>query len=169
VWTSTVSLRPAVRTAGSEQRDGYDGPMPDARSLVHVAADPVSVDEALRAVADPAAGGTCVFVGTVRDHSAGGTPVTELTYEAWDELARERLGEIAAAMHERWKICRVALLHATGALAIGEPSVVVAVSAPHRAEAFEAARYGIEELKRDVPIWKKEAFATGEADWVMGA
>ena len=95
--------------------------------------------------------------------------MTDLTYEAWDELATERLAEIASAMHERWAICRVALLHATGTLAIGQPSVVVAVSAPHRAEAFEAARFGIEELKRDVPIWKKEALTTGEADWVMGA
>jgi molybdopterin synthase catalytic subunit len=139
------------------------------RTLVRVTSEPVSIDEALRAVADPAAGGTCLFVGTVRDHSSDGASVTELTYEAWDELATERLEEIAAQMHARWSIRRVALLHATGALAIGQPSVVVAASAPHRAEAFEAARYGIEELKRDVPIWKKEAFTTGEADWVMGA
>ena len=76
---------------------------------------------------------------------------------------------VAATIHERWSVCRVALLHATGQLAIGQVSVVVAVSAPHRAEAFEACRFGIEELKRDVPIWKKEALATGEADWVMGA
>jgi len=141
----------------------------DDRTLVRVAPHPASVDEALAAVADPAAGGTCVFVGTVRDHSSEGDAVTDLTYEAWDELATERLAEIASAMHERWAICRVALLHATGTLAIGQPSVVVAVSAPHRAEAFEAARFGIEELKRDVPIWKKEALTTGEADWVMGA
>ncbi len=139
------------------------------RTLVRVAAQPASVDEALAAVADPGAGGTCVFVGTVRDHSSDGAGVSDLTYEAWDELATERLGEIAAEMLERWTICRVALLHATGTLAIGQPSVVVAVSAPHRAEAFEAARHGIEELKRDVPIWKKEALTTGEADWVMGA
>jgi molybdopterin synthase catalytic subunit len=141
----------------------------DDHTLVRVAAQPASVDEALAAVADPAAGGTCVFVGTVRDRSSDGAGVTDLTYEAWDELATERLGEIAAEMHARWAICRVALLHATGTLAIGQPSVVVAASAPHRAEAFEAARFGIEELKRDVPIWKKEALTTGEADWVMGA
>jgi molybdopterin synthase catalytic subunit len=139
------------------------------RTLVRVAPEPASVDDALAAVADPAAGGTCVFVGTVRDHSAGGAEVTDLTYEAWDELAVGRLEEIAEEMHRRWTIRRVALLHATGTLAIGQPSVVVAVSAPHRAEAFEAARYGIEELKRDVPIWKKEALTTGDADWVMGA
>ena len=136
---------------------------------MRVTDQPPSVDEALAAVADPAAGGTCVFIGTVRDHSAAGPTVTDLTYEAWDELAGERLDEIAAAIHERWTVCAVAVLHATGTLAVGQVSVVVAVSAPHRAEAFEAARFGIEELKRDVPIWKKEALTTGDADWVMGA
>jgi molybdopterin synthase catalytic subunit len=143
--------------------------MPADRTLVRISAEPASVDEALAAVADPAAGGTCVFIGTVRGRSTAGDEVTELTYEAWDELAADRLTEIADEMHRRWDIRRVALLHATGTLAIGQSSVVVAVSAPHRAAAFDAARYGIEELKRDVPIWKKEALTTGEADWVMGA
>jgi molybdopterin synthase catalytic subunit len=139
------------------------------RTLVRIAPTPPSVDQALAGVADPAAGGTCVFVGTVREHSAAGDDVTELTYEAWDELATERLEEIASQIHDRWTVCAVALLHGTGTLAVGQISVVVAVSAPHRAEAFEAARFGIEELKRDVPIWKKEALSTGDADWVMGA
>ncbi len=139
------------------------------RTFVRISEDRPSVDVALAAVADPAAGGTCVFVGTVRDHSGAGDAVERLAYEAWNELAEHRLAEIAATILERWRVCRVALLHATGDLAIGEVSVVVAVSAPHRAEAFEACRFGIEELKRDVPIWKKETFSTGEADWVMGA
>jgi molybdopterin synthase catalytic subunit len=136
---------------------------------VRIAPNPPSVDEALAAVADPAAGGTCVFVGTVRDHSAAGADVTELTYEAWDELATERLEEIAGQIHDRWTVCAVALLHGTGTLAVGQISVVVAVSAPHPPEAFDPARFGIEELKRDVPIWKKEALSSGGADWVMGA
>jgi molybdopterin synthase catalytic subunit len=143
--------------------------MTSDRTLVRIAEGPPSVDEALAAVADPAAGGTCVFVGTVRDRSGEGDAVTDLTYEAWNELAAARLGEIAGTIQDRWSVCRVALLHATGRLAIGQLSVVVAVSAPHRAEAFDACRFGIEELKRDVPIWKKEALTTGEADWVMGA
>ena len=150
-------------------RCGYDDGVTADRTLVRIGEGPPSVDEALAAVADPAAGGTCVFVGTVRDHSGDGDAVTDLTYEAWDDLAVTRLDEIAAAIHDRWAVCRVALVHATGRLAIGQISVVVAVSAPHRAEAFEACRFGIEELKRDVPIWKKEALTTGEADWVMGA
>jgi len=138
------------------------------RVLVRVTSDPLSVDEALAAVADPGAGGTCVFVGTVRDHSEAGD-VTGIRYEAWDELAMERLGRLAEDLAERWPLRRVAILHRTGDLAVGETSVVVACSAPHRADAFDACRHGIERLKQDVPIWKKEALATGEAHWVMGS
>lgn len=136
--------------------------------LVHLSADPLSVDDALGFVADPGAGGTCVFVGTVRDASSAGE-VTGLHYEAWDELAEGRLRELAAELHERWPLRKVAILHRTGDLAVGEASVVVACSAPHRAEAFEACRHGIERLKEDVPIWKKEALVTGESGWVMGS
>jgi molybdopterin synthase catalytic subunit len=136
--------------------------------LVRLSADPLSVDEALAFVADPAAGGTCVFVGTVRDASSAGE-VSALRYEAWDELAEDRLREIGAEVLERWPVRRVAILHRTGDLPVGEASVVVACSAPHRAEAFEACRHGIERLKQDVPIWKKEELVSGEAEWVMGS
>jgi molybdopterin synthase catalytic subunit len=138
------------------------------RLLVRITADPLSVDEALAHVADPAAGGTCVFVGTVRDRSDHGA-VTGLTYEAWVDLAEARFRELADEVFAGWPVCRVALVHRTGKLEIGEVSVVVAVSAPHRAEAFAACRHAIERLKHDVPIWKKEALAEGDAHWVMGA
>ena len=136
--------------------------------LVRISAGPIPVDEALAFVGDPGAGGTCLFVGTVRDRSDAGD-VTGLHYEAWEELATRRLGEIAEEMLARWPIRRVAILHRIGELAIGEASVVVACSAPHRAEAFDACRHGIERLKEDVPIWKKEALVSGEAQWVMGS
>jgi molybdopterin synthase catalytic subunit len=136
--------------------------------LVRVTPETLSLDEATTFVADPGAGGTCVFVGTVRDHSEQGG-VTGLTYEAWDDLAVARLEEIGEEMLQTWPVRKVALLHRTGELAIGEASVVVACSAPHRADAFEACRHGIERLKQDVPIWKKEALASGEAHWVMGS
>jgi len=139
------------------------------RTLVRVTAEPLSVDEALAFLADPGAGGTCLFVGTVRDVSDGGQAVTALAYESWEELAVQRLRELAADMHGRWPLRKVALLHRTGNLAVGEASVVVGAAAAHRAEAFEACRHGIEQLKHDVPIWKKESFAAGEAEWVMGA
>jgi len=136
--------------------------------LVRVTGEPIGADEAVAFVADPGAGGTCVFLGTVRDRSADGE-VTGLTYEAWDELATRRLEDLATEMFERWPVRKVALLHRFGELAIGEVSVVVACSAPHRAEAFEACRHGIEQLKRDVPIWKKEHLRSGGSSWVMGS
>ena len=136
--------------------------------LIRITPDPIGADEAIAFVGDPAAGGTCVFLGTVRDHSDGGS-VTGLTYEAWDELAERRLAELADELFGRWPVRKVALLHRTGSLRIGEVSVVVACSAPHRAEAFEACRHGIEQLKHDVPIWKKEALVSGEDHWVMGS
>jgi molybdopterin synthase catalytic subunit len=144
--------------------------MTDVRKdlLVRITSGALSTNEALAFVTDPASGGTCVFVGTVRDHSEAGD-VTGLTYEAWDELAATRLEEIAGEMFDTWPVRKVALLHRTGDLAIGEASVVVACSAPHRADAFDACRHGIERLKHDVPIWKKESLASGEAHWVMGS
>ena len=136
--------------------------------LVRVTDEAIGADEAIAFVGDPAAGGTCVFLGTVRDHSEAGG-VTGLTYEAWDELAVRRLEELGTELFGTWPLRKVALLHRTGDLAVGEVSVVVACSAPHRAEAFEACRHGIERLKEDVPIWKKEALVSGEAHWVMGS
>jgi molybdopterin synthase catalytic subunit len=141
---------------------------PDERVLVRVGPEPLDPAAALAWVGDAGSGGTCVFVGTVRDHSdAGG--VTGLTYEAWEDEAERRMHEVAAEMLERWPVRKAALLHRTGELAIGEAAVVVACSAPHRAEAFEACRHGIERTKGDVPIWKKEALTAGDSYWVMGS
>jgi molybdopterin synthase catalytic subunit len=95
--------------------------------------------------------------------------VTGLTYEAWDDLAVRRLTEIGEELHGAWALRRVAILHRTGELEVGEASVVIAVSAAHRAAAFEACRQAIERLKQDVPIWKKEGLRSGEAHWVMGS
>ena len=135
---------------------------------IRVTADPLDPAEAIASVADPAAGGTCVFLGTVRDHSDAGS-VTGLTYEAWRELALSRLEELGEELFSTWPLRRVSLWHRTGDLAIGQTSVIVACSAAHRAEAFEACRRGIERLKDDVPIWKKEHLVAGESHWVMGA
>ena len=137
--------------------------------FVRIGSDPLSVDEALAWVADPGAGGTCVFVGTVRDHSNAGD-VTGLRYEAWDELAgRAAPRDRRRAVRDSGRVRKVAILHRTGDLSVGEASVVIACSAPHRADAFEACRQGIERLKEDVPIWKKEALVSGDAHWVMGS
>ena len=136
--------------------------------LVRVSDRAIGAEEAVAFVSDPRAGGTCVFLGTVRERSGAGD-VTGLTYEAWNELATRRLEELAAEMLERWPLRKVSLLHRTGELEVGEVSVVVACSAPHRAEAFAACRHGIERLKHDVPIWKKEHLVSGESTWVMGS
>jgi molybdopterin synthase catalytic subunit len=136
--------------------------------LVRVTGEPIGADEAVAFAGDPAAGGLCLFLGTVRDHSESGG-VTGLTYEAWEELAVRRLEELGEELFAAWALRRVALLHRTGELAVGETSVAIAVSAEHRAEAFEACRHAIERLKADVPIWKKEHLVTGESAWVMGS
>ena len=136
--------------------------------FVRVGADQLEPSDALAFVADPGAGATVLFEGTVRDHSADGD-VTGLAYEAWDEQAARHLEAIGEELFARWPVCRVAILHRTGLLGVGETSVLVCCSAPHRADAFEAARHGIERIKQDVPIWKKELLVTGDARWVMGS
>ena len=136
--------------------------------LVRLTADPLDPTEAVAFAADPSAGGTVLFSGTVRDHSTAGE-VTRLEYEAWDERALQGLEAIGEELFGSWPVRKVAILHRVGRLEIGEISVLVCCSAPHRAEAFEAARHGIERLKRDVPIWKKESLASGESEWVMGS
>jgi molybdopterin synthase catalytic subunit len=126
--------------------------------------EPLSLDAAFRAVLDPACGGTALFVGTTRSPNHG-REVDELRYEAFAELARpgmERIGREAAARHG---LGAVYLAHRTGVVGPGEASVVVAASAPHRAEAFAGCRELIDELKASVPIWKKELWSGG-GRWV---
>jgi molybdopterin synthase catalytic subunit len=136
--------------------------------LVRVTGEPIGADEAIAFVRDVGAGGVCVFLGTVRDHSERGG-VTGLTYEAWEDLAVRRLEELGEELFAAWPLRRVAVLHRYGELALGDVSVAIAVAAEHRAEAFEACRHAIERLKADVPIWKKEHLVTGESSWVMGS
>jgi molybdopterin synthase catalytic subunit len=141
--------------------------MPE-RTMIVLTSDPLNASAALRFVADPAAGGICLFEGTVRARSRAGD-VTGLRYEAYDELASARMQTIAEEMLERWPAKKAALFHRTGDLGIGEVSVIVACSAPHRAEAFEACRFGIERIKEEVPIWKQEQLTSGGAHWVRGS
>ncbi len=127
--------------------------------------EPLPVAEATSWATTPASGAVVTFLGVVRDHAEGRTGVTGLTYEAYDEVARARLGELADEVRRRWPaVERLALLHRTGSLELSEASVAVVVSTPHRAEAFEAARFAIDTLKETVPIWKREHW-TGGDDW----
>jgi molybdopterin synthase catalytic subunit len=114
-------------------------------------------------------GAVVLFSGTVRDHAEGRDGVEELVYEAYEEAAAERFAAIAAEARTRWPtIARLAMIHRLGSLAVTDSAVVVAVSAPHRDEAFEAGRFVIDTLKETVPIWKHETWRDG-ADWGTGA
>lgn len=127
------------------------------------------VDVASAWVGRPGCGAIVTFTGTARDHAAGRPGVHRLEYEAYEQPALARLQAVAAAVRERWPaVGRVALLHRTGGLAVGDAAVVVAVSSPHRAEAFDAARFAIDEIKRTVPIWKRESWDGGES-WGLEA
>ena len=132
--------------------------------LLDLRDEPLSVDEVLAAVADRGAGGTCVFVGTVRDVD-GGRGVSELDYTAHPTVAdvlREVADEVAAA----YPVRALAAVHRVGDLGVGDLAVVVAAAAPHRGEAFDACRRFIDELKSRVPIWKHQLFADGDEEWV---
>lgn len=138
-------------------------PHPAVR-LADLRAAPLDVAEVVAALDDPSAGGLTVFVGRVRDHD-GGRPVTALDYAA-HPTALTRLVEICDAVAERYDVTGVAALHRTGALEVGDPSVVVAATAAHRGVTFDATRALIDTLKAEVPIWKRQVFADGAEEWV---
>ncbi len=124
----------------------------------------IDVAKVIAAVSDPAAGAIATFIGTTRNNNDG-RDVTNLEYEAYPEMAvaeMRRIGDVAA---ERWPISAIAIAHRIGIVPIGEASVVIAVSSPHRAAAFDACRFAIDRLKEVVPIWKKEHFRGGEI-WI---
>jgi molybdopterin synthase catalytic subunit len=134
--------------------------------VLKVTTAPLSIDEALAAVRQDGCGAVALFVGTVRDHHDG-KRVVSISYSAFGEMAEKEFAKIAEEAARRWTIGGLHIAHRTGKLAIGEASVVVAASAPHRAEAFEACRYAIETLKKTAPIWKEEFYEDGKA-WVSG-
>jgi molybdopterin synthase catalytic subunit len=140
------------------------GPARGVVRLIGLRETPLSVDEVVEAVRDPAAGGLVVFVGAVRD-SDGGREVARLDYEAHPS-AETQLAAVAEAVAARYPAVAVAATHRVGSLAIGDLAVVVAASCPHRGEAFAAARELIDELKATVPIWKHQIFVDGGEEWV---
>jgi molybdopterin synthase catalytic subunit len=135
----------------------------DHIELVRTPIDPAVLTEAVRAASD---GAIVVFDGFVRDHTKDRRTVY-LEYEAYEPMALAKLREIAAELHNKFAVDRVAIVHRLGRLEIGETSVFIAVSAAHRGPAFEACRYAIDTLKRTVPIWKKEYFEDGSV-WADG-
>jgi molybdopterin synthase catalytic subunit len=135
--------------------------------LIAVRESELSVDEVRAAVADPAAGGIALFAGAVRDndHDRG---VTGLSYSAHPS-AEDELRRVAEVIAEKYPVIGIAAVHRVGDLALGDLAVVLAVSCPHRAEAFDACRDLIDILKASVPIWKHQRFTDGSAEWVGSA
>ena len=133
--------------------------------MVRLMREPIDYHALTESVRTPHCGAIALFLGTVRDLT--GEQVTVfLDYEAYAPMAEKKLAEIEAEIRTKWPVGEVAMVHRLGRLAVGEVSVAVAVSCPHRAEAFEACRFAIDTLKQLVPIWKKENAPDGTGDWI---
>jgi molybdopterin synthase catalytic subunit len=132
--------------------------------MIKIVRVPIDLDEVLGSVKSPEAGAIDVFIGTTRNHS-NSREVLSLEYEAYEPMAMKLMEAIGAEVRRRWGVNRLAIVHRVGRVEVGDASVVIAVSAVHRREAFEACRYTIDALKRDIPIWKKEVYSDGEV-WV---
>jgi molybdopterin synthase catalytic subunit len=174
--------REAVRVAVNQEFTAWDAEVPDQAEvafippvsggahkvgiLFELTTDPIDARRLEAAVAHAGAGAICTFTGIVRDHSRGRS-VTRLDYEAYGEMAVAEMRKIGDEIARQWPEARVAMAHRTGMLEIGDASVVVTVSCPHRAEAIAACKWGIDRLKESVPIWKKEHAADGTY-WIEG-
>jgi molybdopterin synthase catalytic subunit len=134
--------------------------------MIELLDGPLSPDTCLEAVRQSGSGGIVLFIGCVRDFSEG-HDIQRLEYEAYEPMALEKLTQVVNEARARWPVQGMAIQHRLGRLQIGEDAVVIAVSCPHRAEAFEACRYAIDRIKEIVPIWKKEFSADG-AVWIGG-
>jgi len=173
--------REVVRAAVNQDFAGWDHPLAegdevafippvsggaDAGVLFELTDKPLDARRLETAVARAGAGAICTFTGVVRDNSRGRDTI-RLEYEAYPGMAEAQMRAIAAEIAERWPEARVAIAHRTGVLEIGEASVVVSVSCPHRGDAIAACKWGIDRLKETVPVWKKEYLADGEV-WIEG-
>ena len=149
-----------------ELRDGDEVALipPVSGGSFLVTKQPLSLEAAVAEVADERAGGIATFTGTVRRQSRG-SEVTHLEYEAYAEMAEEVMAKLATELQGRHDLCAVAIHHRVGRVEVGEPSVVIAVSAPHRQAALAACREAIDTLKETVPLWKKEVYEGGE-EWI---
>ena len=135
---------------------------------VSVGADLIDTASLVSEVGRPQSGATVLFVGTVRDHSEGKTGVTHLDYEVYAEMVEPKIAEVVKEAAAKWPVLAVSVEHRSGVVRLGEASVAVAVSSAHREDAFDAAEFVIDELKRSAPIWKKEHWPGG-AEWSQGS
>jgi len=132
--------------------------------LFTVTNQPIDLNALVEYVTDPEAGAIVPFIGTTRNNNEG-RRVIALDYEAYPEMAEKELARIGAEAKQKWPICKMAIVHRLGPVQIGEASVIIVVSSAHRDAAFAASRFAIEEIKKTVPIWKKEVFEGGEV-WI---
>ncbi len=139
-------------------------PVAGGAGTFRVSDEPLELEEVVRAVSSEAHGGIATFTGVVRNHSRG-KRIVRLEYEAYRPMAERKLAELGAALAAELPGVRVAIVHRVGKLAVGDAAVVIAASAPHRAQAFDACRAAIDRLKESVPIWKKEIADDGE-EWI---
>ena len=130
--------------------------------MMHLTRHRIDVTDLLAEVQSPERGGTCVFLGTVRNDAG----VTSIDYSAYESMVVEEIERVLAEAHERWPGSRVMLQHRLGVIPVGEASIAIAAAAPHRDEAFAACRFMIEAVKQRLPIWKKELRADGSEQWV---
>lgn len=133
--------------------------------MIRLTHDPIDCAALTEAVRSPHCGAVALFLGTVRDLT-GEFVTVALDYEAYGPMAEKKLAEIEADVRRRWPVGEVAMVHRLGRLGVGEVSVAVAVSCPHRAEAFDACRFAVDTLKELVPIWKRENAPDGTGEWV---
>ena len=133
--------------------------------MSYLTRSPISLDALLAEVSSAACGGTCLFLGTVRSGPEE-QGVTAIEYSAYEAMVEAEFGRLLADADARWPEARIAVRHRLGVIPSGEASIAIAAAAPHRAEAFEACRFVIEEVKRRVPVWKKELRIDGSETWV---
>ncbi|WP_405080032.1 molybdenum cofactor biosynthesis protein MoaE [Paenibacillus chitinolyticus] len=159
--TDELALIPPVSGGGGEEPQAADEASETARYVL--TRDPIEPAELLHKVTHPDCGATLAFIGTTREHTHGVRTVL-LEYEAYEPMAVSVMETIGAEMEARWPGCRCAMTHRLGPVGIGESSLVIAVSTPHRADCYEASRYAIERVKQILPVWKKEIGEDG-AEW----
>jgi molybdopterin synthase catalytic subunit len=163
VKSKKAKIKSKTKNVKKIRGDSRNSPM---KKEALVTRKPLDLNALYEYVAFPGAGAIIIFSGVVRDNSHGKI-IKHLEYEAYPKMAEQSLRDIIAEIHERWADARVAIAHRIGKIKIGESSLLIAVAAPHRPEAYAASRYAIERIKAIVPVWKKE-FATDGAAWVEG-
>lgn len=143
---------------------------PDSTDWIQITPHALPAEAVIQFVTSPAAGGIDLFLGTTRaEHNSTGKSLLALDYEAYEQMAIDQLRQLARDVRGRYPVIKLAILHRTGRVELGEASVIMAVSTPHRAQAFDACRWLIDALKKDVAIWKKEVWDDGSSTWVHPA